>query len=461
VIDADYPTLKDKVNGIEENANNYQHPDKHPTSILEGIDTELGAEDKFLNKKGEFTTIQTSSIGVTGSELYLSVQDSDIAGYKLLSNTIDAVETEITITANISQGIVWGNKYLTPEYTATTIPAKSWGFDYWRKVSTALNNSSKHLRVFVYRGGIETDIISLTSPDINDTDFVEREVAYTLGAIELQQGDRIGVQEGFVMIFGEKHRKLIETQGEKLIELGLKNGKYWTTATILKDCKVSTIFEMLREGEIEQKKIDTLENDMKSYFTTDEIIFLKNEYSSDIKDDASFYMDGVKKIQSLFIKKISDSDVNVISPKSFKYFNKFVINNKYKITLYGEGGLGLDSYSKNNLQYYKDENELCYMIEDIALKYHYFGMLLAKENEAELWIEKIKNNLSINTNRYLQSNLTQTIYRLVKNEDYADEIIIDIQNTTGVIDNFMTHKQIKERISKMDFSKLPENLFKQ
>ncbi len=101
------------------------------------------------------------------------------------------------------------------------------------------------------------------------------------------------------------------------------------------------------------------------------------------------------------------------------------------------------------------------MIEDIALKYHYFGMLLAKENEAELWIEKIKNNLSINTNRYLQSNLTQTIYRLVKNEDYADEIIIDIQNTTGVIDNFMTHKQIKERISKMDFSKLPENLFKQ
>ena len=136
-------------------------------------------------------------IGVTGSELYMSVQDSDIAGYKLLSNTIDETETEITITASSADGIVWGNKYLTPEYTATTIPAKSWGFDYWRKVSTALNNSSKHLRVFIYRGGVETDIITLISPDINDTIFVERQVAYTIGAIELQQGDRIGVQAGF------------------------------------------------------------------------------------------------------------------------------------------------------------------------------------------------------------------------------------------------------------------------
>ena len=51
--------------------------------------------------------------------------------------------------------------------------------------------------MFVYRSGVETDIITLTSPDINDTDFTERQVAYTLGAIELQQGDRIGVQEGF------------------------------------------------------------------------------------------------------------------------------------------------------------------------------------------------------------------------------------------------------------------------
>ena len=161
------------------------------------VDVVNGSTDKYLNEQGDFTTINTSPIGVTGSELYMSIQDSDIAGYKLLSNSIDALETEITITANSSQGIVWGNKYLTPEYTATTIPAKSWGFDYWRKVSTALNNSTKHLRVSIYRGGIETDIISLTSPDINDTDFVERQVAYTLGAIELRQGDRLGVQEGF------------------------------------------------------------------------------------------------------------------------------------------------------------------------------------------------------------------------------------------------------------------------
>ena len=161
------------------------------------VEPETGSTSKFLNEQGDFTPINTSPIGITGSELYMSVQDSDIAGYKLLSNTIDTQETEITITASSADGIVWGNKYLTTEYTATTIPAKSWGFDYWRKVSTTLNNSSKHLRVFIYRSGVETDIITLTSPDINDIVFTERQIAYTLGAIELQQGDRIGVQEGF------------------------------------------------------------------------------------------------------------------------------------------------------------------------------------------------------------------------------------------------------------------------
>ena len=161
------------------------------------VDAITGSAEKYLNEQGDFTTINTSPIGVTGSELYMSVQDSDVAGYKLLSNTIDTLETEITITASSADGIVWGNKYITPEYTATTIPAKSWGFDYWRKVSTSLNNSFKHLRVFIYRNGVEMDIITLTSPDINDADFTERQIAYTLGAIELQQGDRIGVQWGF------------------------------------------------------------------------------------------------------------------------------------------------------------------------------------------------------------------------------------------------------------------------
>ena len=78
------------------------------------VDVADGSTDKYLNEQGDFTTINTSPIGVSGSELYMSVQDSDVAGYKLLSNAIDTSETEITITASSADGIVWGNKYLTP-----------------------------------------------------------------------------------------------------------------------------------------------------------------------------------------------------------------------------------------------------------------------------------------------------------------------------------------------------------
>ena len=77
MIDADYPALKDKVNGIEENANKYIHPDKHPTSILEGIDTEQGNENTFLNKKGEFTTPIISHSGTTNKNAETTYQHID------------------------------------------------------------------------------------------------------------------------------------------------------------------------------------------------------------------------------------------------------------------------------------------------------------------------------------------------------------------------------------------------
>jgi len=45
-----------------------------------------------------------------------------------------------------------------------------------------------------------------------------------------QKLDRVkgtkALHEGFVMIFGEKHRELLEIKGEELIQLGIKNGWY-------------------------------------------------------------------------------------------------------------------------------------------------------------------------------------------------------------------------------------------
>ena len=191
------PEERAKLAGIEENANNYTHPETHPASILDVVDVVNGDAKKFLNERGEM--VAASSIGVTGSSLYASTDDSDVAGYKSLVETPQPLETEILLTAKSSAGIVWGAKYLSAPFTeAVTIPATAYGFDYWRKVSASNGTSRKHLRVFLYRAGVETNISTpLASPDIDDTEFTERQISYIFPELALLAGDRIGIQEGF------------------------------------------------------------------------------------------------------------------------------------------------------------------------------------------------------------------------------------------------------------------------
>jgi hypothetical protein len=148
-------------------------------------------------------TNRTVSIGVVGSELYASVVDSDVVGYKSLVDVSDATETQVTLTANSTSGIVWGNKYISSEFAdAIAIPAKSWAFDYWRKVSTVNGISRKHLRVYLYRSGVETEMFTLQSDDINDTDFAERQISYIEPSVDILAGDRIVIQEGFSTTHG-------------------------------------------------------------------------------------------------------------------------------------------------------------------------------------------------------------------------------------------------------------------
>ena len=148
-------------------------------------------------------TNRTVSIGVVGSELYASIIDSDVVGYKSLVGVSDATETQVTLTANSTSGIVWGSKYISSEFAgAITIPSKSWAFDYWRKVSTLNGISRKHLRVYLYRSGVETEMFTLQSDDINDTDFAERQISYIEPSVDILAGDRIVIQEGFSTTHG-------------------------------------------------------------------------------------------------------------------------------------------------------------------------------------------------------------------------------------------------------------------
>ena len=193
------PEEREKLAGIEENANDYEHPETHPSSILDVVDAVNGDVNKFLNERGEMVAVATSSIGVTGNQLYASTANSDVVGYKSLVGTPQDLETEILLTAKSSNGIVWGDKYLSAPFTeAVTIPTTAYGFDYWRKVSASNGTSRKHLRVFLYREGVETNISTpMASPDINETEFTERQISYIFPELALLAGDRIGIQEGF------------------------------------------------------------------------------------------------------------------------------------------------------------------------------------------------------------------------------------------------------------------------
>ena len=65
VVDVDYSALKDKVNGIEENANNYEHPLQHSTKILSEVNSIAGNIDRYLNERGNFTKPTISHIDLT------------------------------------------------------------------------------------------------------------------------------------------------------------------------------------------------------------------------------------------------------------------------------------------------------------------------------------------------------------------------------------------------------------
>lgn len=255
------------------------------------------------------------------------------------------------------------------------------------------------------------------------------------------------LHEGFVMIFGEKHRELLETKGEELIQLGIKNGKAWAEATALKRVDFSVYFEMFDEGLIKQEDADALKKDLSHFFTN---IQIKNIIKYNNVDIHPYHFTkGRDEYESLFVSKILESDTNIIHPEPFDHFKEYIINNRPKISIFGECGLGLDSYSKKTLKYYQFENELFYMIEDISRKYHTFGMLLAKDIETDFWIDKIKNNITENINHRVKNKLNTLIYSLIRYEEDADKVILDIQKNTGTVEDFMTNNQVDNELSKI------------
>ena len=62
------PEERAKLAGIEENANNYTHPETHPASILDVVDVANGAVNKFLNERGEMVAVAHEDLTDKNSE---------------------------------------------------------------------------------------------------------------------------------------------------------------------------------------------------------------------------------------------------------------------------------------------------------------------------------------------------------------------------------------------------------
>ena len=56
------PEEKAKLAGIEENANNYTHPETHPASILDVVDVVNGDAKKFMSERGEMVAVAHESL---------------------------------------------------------------------------------------------------------------------------------------------------------------------------------------------------------------------------------------------------------------------------------------------------------------------------------------------------------------------------------------------------------------
>lgn len=149
----------------------------------------------YLNAQGEFKPISIG--GASSASIYMSNEDSAVAGYKKLNYTPDSTETVKTITAN--NNTVVGEAYLMDDPLNTTIfDAGTWFFNYFRAVSSAALESFKGLDVFVrHVDGAETLLFSLESASIEDTVLTERQITYTQQAFSVALTDRLGVRSKF------------------------------------------------------------------------------------------------------------------------------------------------------------------------------------------------------------------------------------------------------------------------
>lgn len=90
---------KTKLDGIATGANNYTHPETHPSSILDVVDAVNGAANKFLNERGEMVEVSHENLTDKNSEA--AFQHVDITTTKSGLDSGDKVALYDSVTGKV------------------------------------------------------------------------------------------------------------------------------------------------------------------------------------------------------------------------------------------------------------------------------------------------------------------------------------------------------------------------
>lgn len=192
----DLSDLNNTVTGHTNNSSVHHTFNEIKTDI--GIDTLSGSTIQFLNEKGYFTEIPLAGNG-NSANVYLTTQDSEETGYKLLSYALEAAEVNISRTFNNQTLLV--QRYLFPAGVATTVlPAGTYEFNFWAS-SNKLNTSI--VVEFFKRSITDVDTVLFTvesttpiTSTISNIKILTNQIAYTVLTT-----DRVGINVYFKSTF--------------------------------------------------------------------------------------------------------------------------------------------------------------------------------------------------------------------------------------------------------------------
>ena len=266
--------------------------------------------------------------------------------------------------------------------------------------------------------------------------------------------------DSFCLLYGEKFRTLFEENGEKLIDLGIKNAIEYFTEYAVDNTTKSHVYVMTKF--FQPNKFYNSLDEMKSSITTGlkpflsdsdiEKLFTDREYSS-FTGDRFAEPKGIGIFQSNIIKGLDESKPKPIRKLEFDYFKQFPIyKTSSSVSLATEGGLGLDQFNYTSVKYYLEEDEEFYLAEAIPYKYHALGSVLGREQLRSEMVDKLKSTITPDSDYEVKEVLRYMLAAYCFGSE-EDSTLLDVQSVCGV-EGFQTSIQISNSIKKIDKSVL-------